>query len=70
MSGFALVLFYHVIKQSGPLMASLTNYIVPIFALFWGWVDGEAINSLQIIGIGGIFIMIYITQPVHSKQVD
>lgn len=68
MSGFALVLFYHVIKQSGPLMASLTNYIVPIFALFWGWVDGEEINSLQIVGICGIFVMIYITQPVTPKN--
>jgi drug/metabolite transporter (DMT)-like permease len=67
MSGFALVLFYHVIRYSGPLMASLTNYIVPIFALFWGWVDGEEINTWQLIGIGGIFVMIYITQPVTKK---
>jgi drug/metabolite transporter (DMT)-like permease len=67
MSGVALALFYHVIQQSGPLIASLTNYIVPIFALFWGWFDGERTTSLQILGITGIFIMIYITQPPTKK---
>lgn len=68
MSGIALALFYHVVQQSGPLTASLTNYIVPIFALFWGWVDGEKTSYLQIIGITGIFVMIYITQPPTIKQ--
>lgn len=70
MSGVALALFYHVIQQSGPLIASLTNYVVPIFALFWGWFDGEKTTSLQIIGIIGIFIMIYITQPPTTKIVS
>ena len=68
MSGVALALFYHVIQQSGPLIASLTNYIVPIFALFWGWLDGENTTALQIVGITGIFIMIYITQPPSKND--
>lgn len=67
MSGFALALFYYVIQQSGPLIASLTNYIVPVFALFWGCVDGEKTNMLQIIAIFGIMIMVYITQPASKK---
>lgn len=70
MSGVALALFYHVIQQSGPLLASLTNYIVPIFALFWGWFDGEETTPLQFIGILGIFVMIYITQPMAIKPKD
>jgi drug/metabolite transporter (DMT)-like permease len=68
MSGLALALFYHVIQQSGPLMASLTNYIVPIFALFWGWFDAEKTTPLQIIGIAGIFVMLYITQPIIKAK--
>ena len=37
----ALMLFNALIKKTDALFASAVTYVIPLFALFWGWVDGE-----------------------------
>lgn len=68
MSGFSQAVFYYVIQRSDPLTASLTNYLIPIFALFWGLFDGEKTSTLQICAVIGIMAMIYITRTPPKKH--
>jgi len=37
----ALMLFNALIKKTDALFASSVTYVIPLFALFWGWMDGE-----------------------------
>lgn len=58
MSAIALYWFYNLVMIEGPLIASITSYIIPIVALTWGWLDGEMLTAYQLMGIAGILIMI------------
>ena len=40
----ALVLFNALILKTNALFASSVTYVIPLFALMWGWLDGEAIG--------------------------
>lgn len=37
----ALMLFNALIKRTNAFFASSVTYVIPLFALFWGWMDGE-----------------------------
>lgn len=37
----ALMMFNALIKKTDALFASSVTYVIPLFALFWGWMDGE-----------------------------
>ncbi|MFC2115283.1 DMT family transporter [Bacteroidota bacterium] len=59
-SVIAVQIFNHLIKQTTTLFASSVTYIIPLFAIMWGLVDGEQIGILQIIWIGVILLGIYL----------
>ena len=40
----ALILFNALIQRTNALFASSVTYVIPLFALFWGWWDGEWIG--------------------------
>jgi len=40
----ALVLFNGLIQRTSALFASSVTYVIPLVALFWGWLDGEWIG--------------------------
>lgn len=40
----ALILFNALIKRTSALFASSVTYVIPLVALFWGWLDGEWIG--------------------------
>lgn len=47
-SAVATVLFYSLVQLAGGLFASLVTYGIPFVALFWGFLDHEAITVLEI----------------------
>jgi len=47
-SAVATVLFYSLVQRAGGLFASLVTYGIPFVALFWGFLDHEAITLLEI----------------------
>ncbi len=59
-SVLALVLYYKLIEYVDVVFASLTTYLIPVFAIFWGLADGEKISFLQIIFMIIIFVGVYI----------
>ena len=59
-TAFAGIIFYKLIKISSPTFATSVTYLIPIVALFWGFIDGEEIIDQYFIGIALIFSGIYL----------
>ncbi len=53
-TAFAVILFNKLIKHTSSVFASSVTYLIPIVAVFWGFIDGEVITGLQI----GMFTII------------
>ena len=60
-TSIALVLFNQLVKGTTAIFASSVTYLIPIVAIFWGFVDGEIITLNHFIGIaiilGGIHLI-------------
>lgn len=63
----AIVLFSTLIQHTEPVFASSVTYIVPVFAISWGVLDGESINFLQIASIIIIFAGVYF---INSRKTN
>lgn len=68
-SAFATVIFYMLVQKAGGLFASLVTYGVPFVALFWGYVDGEKISIVEIVGLLIILVGVYLAKR-PEKSVD
>ncbi|NOX48181.1 MAG: DMT family transporter [Chlorobi bacterium] len=55
----ALVLLNSLIHKVTPIMASSVTYIIPIFAIFWGVVDGEKITLFHLLCMGIILLGVF-----------
>jgi drug/metabolite transporter (DMT)-like permease len=60
-SAFALVLFNKLVQISSAVQASMTTYLIPIVALFWGWVAGETLTIWHFLGmiliVSGVYVV-------------
>lgn len=45
----ALVIFNNLIKQTSAIFASSVTYVIPVFAVLWGWVDGESLTLMHLL---------------------
>ena len=61
----AMVLFNRLIQQSTTLFASSSTYLIPIVALGWGALDGEAFNVWHGVGMVIILLSVFI---VHRAK--
>lgn len=59
-TGLAIIIFNMLIKRVSALYASSVTYLIPVFAIMWGMIDGETIEVFQIIGMFGILTGIYL----------
>lgn len=57
----ALVLFNEVVRIKNAVFAASVTYLIPIVALFWGWLDGETFGFWQIVGLFSILFGVYLT---------
>jgi drug/metabolite transporter (DMT)-like permease len=64
----ALSIFYTFIQYVDPLFATSVTYLIPIFAIFWGILDGEQVVPLQFLFIGGILIGVYLVTKNNNKK--
>jgi len=66
----ASILFYILLRRAGQLFSSMVTYGIPFVGLFWGFLAGETVMALQIVGLGVIFIGVFLTsKPVNGKLV-
>jgi drug/metabolite transporter (DMT)-like permease len=55
----ALILLNSLIRRVTPIMASSVTYIIPIFAIFWGVIDGEKITLFHLLCMAIILFGVY-----------
>jgi drug/metabolite transporter (DMT)-like permease len=66
-SALAIILFNILIKKSTALFASFVTYLIPFVALFWGFLDGENITYIYIVGLILILFGISLTYLSRKK---
>ena len=59
-TSLSLVMFNRLIQQTNTVFATSVTYLIPIVALFWGFLANETISSNQMIGLGFILIAIWL----------
>lgn len=64
-TSLALTIFYYLIQVSNTVFASSVTYLIPIVAVIWGVIDGEAFNVSYILWISFILYGIYL---VNTKK--
>lgn len=53
-TAIAQLMQYKLIKSTSALFASSSTYIIPVVAVFWGLLDGEAFHWMHALSIAGI----------------
>lgn len=67
-SAFATVLFYILVQKASGLFASLVTYGIPFVALFWGFIDGEAITFAALICLAIILLGVFLANRPDKKD--
>lgn len=65
-TGIAKVLFNKLVQISSPVFATSVTYTIPIVALIWGLLDGEAFSLYQVIATGIIILGVYIANKKNK----
>lgn len=63
-TALAKIIFFKLVQISTPVFASSVTYIMPIVALTWGLLDGEAFSLIQAIAALLILVGVYLS---HKK---
>jgi DMSO/TMAO reductase YedYZ heme-binding membrane subunit len=61
-----LLAFNQIIKWTSAIVASSVTYMIPIVALGWGFMDGEAIYFLQVISMFILLAGIYLVNKAKN----
>ena len=62
---------YHIVKQSGPVFLSYVAYLIPVFALIWGYLFlSEQIVFSSLVGIILVFIGIFVGQKKSVSKIS
>ena len=64
-SAVAVSIVNYIITRVGAMFASSVTYIIPVFAIFWGIIDGETLNLVQIIATIFVLLGVYL---VNKKR--
>lgn len=60
-TALAMILMNSLIRYASAIFATSVTYIIPVFAIFWGLLDGEKITLLHLICMGIILLGVYLT---------
>ena len=59
-TGIAKVMFNRLVQISTPIFSSSVTYTIPLVALLWGLLDGEKLNSIQLLATCIILLGVYL----------
>ena len=59
-TAIALIIFNKILQMKSPLFASSVTYIIPVFAVMWGVIDGEQLYLMHYLGMVAVGIGVYI----------
>jgi drug/metabolite transporter (DMT)-like permease len=61
-TGCASVMFNRLIRERGPLFAGMTNNLIPVGAVLFGWLDAETVTVLETAALVGVVSMVALVQ--------
>ncbi|WP_420317616.1 DMT family transporter [Ekhidna sp.] len=67
-TAIALIIFNKVLQMKDALFASSVTYIIPIFAVMWGVLDGEKLYLMHYVGMVAVGIGVYIANKNRYKK--
>lgn len=67
-TAMAVLMFNALIQRAGPVFASTVTYVVPVFAVMWGALDGERIQVVQIIGVATVLLGVHLINKSHRTD--
>lgn len=68
-NALGVVLFNRLIQQTDALFASTVTYLIPIVALFWGFLDGELMGWQELSGLALILSGVYLSSKFKKKPI-
>lgn len=66
-TAFAVVLYNKLINISSVIFSSSVTYLIPIFAIMWGWIFGENITWLRLIFMGVVMVGVFMINKKRLK---
>lgn len=66
-TALAMILYYRLIQATGPMFSSMVTYLMPIVSVFWGFMIGEKITWIHLVGFALILSGVYLTQKSDKK---
>ncbi|MFO7745997.1 MAG: EamA family transporter, partial [Psychroflexus sp.] len=60
-TALAKIIFNRLIQLSNAVFSTSVTYLIPVVALFWGYLDGEQFNLFQLAAGGVILLGVYIS---------
>jgi drug/metabolite transporter (DMT)-like permease len=69
-TALAMILMNSLVRHSSAVTASSVTYIIPIFAIMWGIIDGETITTLHLACMGLILTGVYLISRKPSSKID
>ncbi|MBS2099305.1 DMT family transporter [Carboxylicivirga linearis] len=67
-TAIAMLVMNTLIRYASAVFASSVTYIIPIFAILWGVLDGESISLLHIVFMGVILTGVYMINRLKTKR--
>ena len=65
----SFVLRFHLISKAGPVFLSYVAYLIPVFAIFWGYVFlKETVSQDTLIGIVLILFGVFLSQRTNVQN--
>lgn len=65
---FASWTFYILVKQTSALFASVNTYLIPLMAIYLGWLDGESIGWMHGVSLVLILTGVYLVGMKQSTE--
>ena len=69
-TAMSLILFNRLIQQTSPVFASTVTYLIPVVAVIWGVLDGEAPGLWHFLGMGLIISGVYFINMRTGSKVE
>jgi drug/metabolite transporter (DMT)-like permease len=60
----ATVIFYKLIQETNAVFGSSVAYIMPLVAIFWGFLDGEGLGLVVLISMALILSGVYLIKKI------
>ncbi len=64
---FALYVFYHLVQKTSAVFGASVSYLIPVVALIWGLLDGEAIGLWHLLSLALIIVGVYLIRERKAK---